>query len=149
MNQAASHLVNRRLLCGVVRSRKFHRQGEGGKRRLKSGLWQARSPSLRGRLGFYQADGLPKVDIPDWFKMSFMEEADITVRLSIKSLWGLAEETPFWACCFLLSVNPLSFANHVWMFDKHSVSLWGKTTSLVASIYHQQQEELLHRADTP
>lgn len=40
-----------------------------------------------------------------WFKMSLLGGAETTVRLVIKSWWGLAWVTPFWTCCFLLSIK--------------------------------------------
>ena len=42
--------------------------------------------SLKGRQGSYQADCLTSAaqDIPDWFKISLLEEAETAIRLDIK-----------------------------------------------------------------
>ena len=41
-------------------------------------------------------------DIPDWF-IPLLGEAETAVRLGIKSWWGVAQVTPFWAYCFFLT----------------------------------------------
>lgn len=42
----------------------------------------------------------------DWLKIPLLGEAEMAVRLGVKSGWGLTEVTPCWGCCsFLASKN--------------------------------------------
>lgn len=86
------------------------RQGEIGK--LKQWIISDKVTFLQGegRRRSYQAADLTRVDQQfqtDWVKILFLGEAKIAIRLGIKSWWGLAKVTPFWAYCFFLTIPPL------------------------------------------
>ena len=73
-------------------------------RQRRSGLFQARSPSFRGRVArISRADNLTRLAkaTPDWVPVTFPEEAETTMRLDV-SLGllpcGVAQVTPFGAC---------------------------------------------------
>lgn len=38
-----------------------------------------------------------------WFKIPLLGETEITIRLDIKSQWGLLQVIPFWVCCFFVT----------------------------------------------
>lgn len=51
---------------------------------------------LREYRGFYHVDVLISVgqEIPGWFKIPLLREAETEIRLGIKSWWGLAKVAP-------------------------------------------------------
>lgn len=90
---------------GVVQNERFL-QAERGVRQNqeKSGLFQAKSPSLRGRRGGssrqISSPVLTTTFQTNWFKMPLLGEVESVMKLSVLSWWCLARGIPFWACCF-------------------------------------------------